>query len=96
MSSKQKPLWTQEESIAFECAREVMNDIAGICSSLIAEEKAKAIPDLKRIEVLYQKRFNLLKERDAIHFDNKEKITKVRAEYGAKIRAYREDGECPV
>ena len=90
------PLWTQEESIAFECAKEAMNDIAGICSSLIAKEKAKPTPDLKRIEELYHKRLSLLEERDAIHFYDKDKIAKVRRDYGEKIKAYREGGECPV
>jgi len=38
-----KPLWTQEEAIAYECARETMNDMVAICSSLIAKEKKKQI-----------------------------------------------------
>ncbi len=50
--SPNQPLWTQDESIAYECAREVINDMIGICSSLINKEEKKAIPNLKRIQQL--------------------------------------------
>ena len=91
-----KPLWTQEESIAFECAKEVMNDMIGICSSLIATERQKLNPDSKRIETLAATRLDLLKERDTIRWYDKDIIVRTREKYGFKIRIYREGGKCPV
>lgn len=96
MLNQQKPLWTQEESIAFECAKEVMNDIIGICSCLLGVEQKKASPNLSRMAELEQKRYDLLKERDAICWNDTAKIAHIRREYGAKIRAYRSGGTCPV
>lgn len=91
-----KPLWTQEESIAFECAKEVMNDMISICSSLLAKEKQKRPANLTRIRDLDQKRLQLIEERDAIGWNDNQKIARIRVEYGAKIRTYRQDGAYPV
>ena len=33
--------WTQEQAVAFECARECITDMMGICSAKIAEEEGK-------------------------------------------------------
>lgn len=93
---KNKPLWTRDEAIAFECAREAMNDMVGICSTKIAEEKCNPAPDLRRIEVLHHTRLNFMKERDGVRWYDRDVIAKIRKEYGAKIRAYREGGKCPV
>ena len=35
--------WTQEQAVAFECARECITDMMGICSTKIAEEEARPI-----------------------------------------------------
>lgn len=96
MSNSQKPLWTQEESIAYECMREVINDMVGICSHLIAKEKKEDSPDIKRIQQLNEKIAALFKERSGIDLHDSNTIAKVRREYGAKIRAYREGGKCPI
>jgi hypothetical protein len=91
-----KPLWTQEESIAYECAREVINGMVGICSHLIAQEEKKDNPNLERIQQLDTKIAELFKERSTIDLHDKVTIAKIRMEYGSKIRAYRESGKCPA
>src|SRR5438067_1214699 len=82
------PLWTQDESIAFECAKEAIGHMIAICSSLIHEEKKKPTPRLKRIVELEQKRSFLADERRNLHLTDKHKIAKIRKEYGSKIKAY--------
>lgn len=91
-----KPLWTQDEAIAYECAREVINDMVSICSNLISQEEKKNTPDLKRIQELDLRVSALFKERNAMSWHDQEIVAKIRSKYGSKIRAYREGGKCPV
>ncbi len=92
----EKPLWTQDEAIAYECARELINDMTSICSRLIADEEKKDVPDLKRIEALDLEISALFEERNAMNWRDKAAIADIRSKYGSKIRAYREGGKCPV
>ena len=40
--------WTQEQAVAFECARECITDMMGICSAKIAAEEGRNTrPNLK-------------------------------------------------
>jgi hypothetical protein len=91
-----EPLWTQDESIDFECAKEAVGNMIAICSSLIADEKRREVQDLSRIKELNQKRSIFEDERKNLHWYEKEKIAKFRKEYGQKIKNYYEGGECPV
>lgn len=90
------PLWTQDEAIAFECAKEAIGHMIAICSSLIYKEECKEHPDVKRILQLEEKQNLFEDERINLHWYEKEKIAKFRQEYGAKIKNYRAGGECPV
>lgn len=83
------PKWTQDEAIAFECARECITDMIGICSSAIFAEKEKAFPDQDQIEKLEARMFELVGERRDLRLKDHDPIAKIRAEYGAYIRAYR-------
>lgn len=94
--NEDKPLWTQEEAIAYECAREVINDMVGICSYLIAQEEKKVKQNLERIRQLDAKITELFKERSEIDLHDKTTVAKIRAEYGLKVRSYRDGCECPV
>lgn len=82
--------WTQDEAIAFECARECITDVMGICSAEIAEEEAKTLPSQSRIEALEARLHVLSQERAELSLKDHEKIAMIRAKYGAYIRAYRE------
>lgn len=81
--------WTQDEAIAFECARECITDMIGICSSTIAVQEEKAFPDQGQIEKLEARMFELARERRDLRLKDYDRISKIRAEYGAYIRAYR-------
>jgi len=95
--AKNQPLWTQEEAIAFESARETLGHMIAICSTLIDEEEALPIPDLQRIAELEKKQDQFLQERLALHVDSKAEIIRIRLEYASKIKRYlKENGPCPV
>jgi len=84
-----KPLWTQDEAIAFECARECINDMMAICSSEIADEEKQEHPNQEKIAMLEARRFELAMERRKLTLKDKKQIATVRKEYGTWIRNYR-------
>jgi hypothetical protein len=87
---RKQALWTQDEAIAFECAKEVITDMMAICSSQIDEESRKPQPDPQRLSELKTALFNLGREQITLRGNDQNTIAKIRREYGARIRAYRE------
>ncbi len=85
--------WTQDEAIAFECAREVISDMISIQTGKIANEAEKAQPDAVRIDRLRAERVRLFYERTELRLLDHVRIAQVRAEYGAKVRAWRAQPE---
>jgi hypothetical protein len=81
--------WTQEEAIAFECAREVITDMMAIHSGQIAEEQAKHRPDSDRLAQLRAERTRLARERTELNVHDHADIARIRAVYGAAVRASR-------
>jgi len=84
------PLWTQDEAIAFECAKEVISDLMGICSGKIAEEEASPYPDLRKIEKLEAERSVLFDERARLYLKDTFAIKRLNIEYGKKVREHRQ------
>jgi hypothetical protein len=89
-------LWIREQSTAFECAKEIINDMVAICTSVIDREKSEAKPDLLRLADLYIVRLKLLRERHGVQWGDQQVIAKVCRVYGAKIQLYFRGGQCPV
>jgi len=87
---RNQPLWTQDEAIAFECAKEAITDMMAIFSSQIDEETRKPQPDQQRLSELKAELFSLGREQITLRGNDQNTIAKIRREYGAKIRAYRE------
>lgn len=83
--------WTQDEAIAFECAREVITDMMAIQTGQMAEEGSKAAPDGDRLANLRAERSRLAQERAALHVDDLAAVARIRTEYGAIVRAWREE-----
>ena len=81
--------WTQDEAIAFECAREVITDMMAIQTGQIAEEAHKPTPSADRLASLRAERSKLAKERAALHVEDLADIARIRTEYGAVVRAWR-------
>lgn len=83
--------WTQEEAVAFECAREVITDLMAIQTGQIAEEARKPQPDAARLASLRAERSRLAQERAGLHVGDRAAVARIRAEYGAAVRAWRAD-----
>lgn len=83
--------WTQEQSINFECAREVINDLMAIYTTKIHAEKGKAIPDSELINSLLAERSRLHQERSALDADDDVAVAAVRAKYSPIVRSWREE-----
>lgn len=81
--------WTQEEAIAYECAGECITDMMAIYSGQIDDENRKEKPDADRLATLRAERSKLAQERAALHVHDHADIARIRAEYGAIIRARR-------
>lgn len=83
------PKWTQQEAIAYECACEVINDVIGILTGQIAEETRKEHPDAERLAALRAERSRLSREQADLHVKDHAAVARARAEYGARVRAWR-------
>jgi len=83
--------WTQDEAIAFEAAKECIGHWMAIHTGMIADESGKATPDAAIITRLRAKRSALAQERAGLHIDNQADIARIRADYGATIRAWRDN-----
>ena len=88
-SAMNKPKWTQDEAVAFECARECITDMMGICSTAIADEESQPAPDAVRLAGLEKNLADLARERAALTVADQDKIATIRREYGAQVRAHR-------
>ena len=83
------PLWTQEEAITYECAREVITDLSSICTARIHDELAKQNPDQSLITGLEERITSLFNERREMTIGNQQEIAKIRLNYGQEVRAWR-------
>ena len=81
--------WTQEEAIAFECARECITDMMAICTGRIADERHKKTPDADRLAALRAERSRVTQERASLHVHDPAAFARMCADYGALIRAHR-------
>lgn len=85
-----QPRWTQEESIAYECACEAIIHLMAIKTSLIYDEKEKEQPDISIIERLTTERSGLHQELNELQLKDHARIKKISSEYGAILRSYME------
>jgi len=81
--------WTQDEAIAFECAREVITDLRAIITDQIHTESSKDSPDTNKIEKLHAESSRLFRERYALRVKDHIEVARIRKEYGTKVRAWR-------
>lgn len=88
-----KPLWTQNEAIAYECARDCITDLIGIYCAEIADEEESEKPDLDKIAKLENEMARLARERASLTLTDHDRIAAIRKEYGALFRAYCEKPE---
>lgn len=77
----------------FETAQESVGMMIAMCSKLIAQERAKAVPDLNRIEALRERQGRYADEQNNLDFDDDNAIEWVYSYYCPLVRAGMLDGE---
>ena len=92
----QQPLWTQDEAIAYECAKETLGYMRSICTTLMDEEKKRTKPNDQYIKELKKKYDDLWGEQERLRLKDSEHIKKINVEYGKAIKIYTSGGPCPV
>lgn len=85
--------WTQDEAVAFECAREAITELMSIYTTRITHELARTFVDSELLKSLREERTRLAGERLALRIDKHADIERIRRDYGAAIRAYHQDGQ---
>ena len=83
-----KTKWTQDQAIAYECACELIGHLIAIKSEQIEQELQATNQNHERIETLRRERSALHQERNALYVTDDAAIARIRAEYGAEVRAY--------
>lgn len=73
--------WTQDEAIAFECARECITHMIAICTGELHDDPS----DERRAELVAE-RGRLLGEQRTLRLKDHAEIARIRTEYGAAIR----------
>ncbi len=81
--------WTQDEAIAFECAREAITDLMAIYTRRIADEAESATPNANLMAEWEAAIDRLADERTGLHGDQHAEIARIRSEYGQLVRAWR-------
>lgn len=81
------PAWSQEEAIAFECARECITHLMAFYTAEIHAEETQPNRDEHRLSSLRAERTQLASEGHALHLSDNEAIARIRKEYGALIRS---------
>jgi hypothetical protein len=77
--------WTQDEAIAFECARECITHMMAICSGELHNNPSDA-----RCAELVAERSRLAGELRTLRLKDHAEIARIRSEYGSLIRAWGE------
>jgi len=83
--------WTQDEAIAYECAREAITHLRAIINHEMEEESLKLSPDRQKLANLQDEHTRLFYERAALGVKDSEKIALIRKEYGSRIRKWNEN-----
>lgn len=81
-----RPKWTQDEAIAYECARECITHMMAICTGELHND---APTEARRAE-LEAERARLAAELCGLHVHDHADIARIRQDYGQRIRAHME------
>lgn len=81
-SADSEPRWSQEEAIAFECAREYLSDIMGLYSHKLSDEETRDLPSEDRITWLRAEIARLGELRSQLRVKDHSMVAQVRSAYG--------------
>lgn len=80
------PKWTQDEAIAYECARDYLSEVLAIYCSELDNEEAREVPRQDRVGWLDAEIERLTKVWRQLRVTDHEAIEEIRAVYGALLR----------
>jgi hypothetical protein len=80
MTMTDKP-YTEEQLLAYEVARDLLNTYVADCSAELGIEEAKPKPDMKRIEKIDAMRLAILNEREDLNITDDAAMEAVIAKY---------------
>jgi len=80
--------WTQDEAIAYECACEAITHLQAILTSEMHDESKKLELNAQHIKALDSESVQLFRERAKLSVKDHAQISRIRQEYGARIRAW--------
>ena len=81
--------WSQDQAVAFECARECIVDLMGICSAELADLDGVVDVCATHAERIEQRLAALAAELRRLHVTDTAHIERIRLDYGQEVRAYR-------
>lgn len=90
-----RPLWTQDQAIAYEAALEAINDVIAGYSEQIAREDTCATPDAARVAWLNIRIDQATGVMHALNVTDSENVQNALSEYSAMVRA-RDSAEASV
>lgn len=80
------PKWSQEDSVNFESARELIVLLMAYRSEWIAAERGKAQPDLELVARWIAERSAYAAELRGLDVTDRDNIARIRRDYGAEAR----------
>jgi len=87
------PLWTQDQAIAFEAAREAVVDVMAGYSAEIDAEESKPQPDAERLAFLEMQTRHCFDVLKSLRVTDDATVAQVLREYSAIVRARDDNGE---
>lgn len=88
--AEQYPLWTQDQAIAYEAARDAINDVLAGYSAQIGEASRSGTPaDLARIAWLEMRTDQAIEIMRSLSVTDTRNVNQVRQEFSAIFRAHK-------
>jgi hypothetical protein len=81
-------MWTQDQAIAYEAARDAINDVIAGYSEQIALEEQRLTPNIARIAWLEMRTSQAIATRGALNIEDTESLRQTLLEYSAIVRAH--------
>ena len=83
------PKWTQDEAIAFGCARDYIGDLMVLYLTLVDDMQSKSDAPAERVAWLQAEIMRLKAQRRSLKVSDHDEIAEIRRVYGALLKGSR-------
>ena len=83
--------WTQDQAVAFECARECIVELMVICSAELGDLDGQVDVCADRVNRQERRLADLAAELRQLHLADTDNIERIRRDYGRQVREYRSE-----